>query len=566
MKVAEYLNSKSFSFKEVKRSGGTNAIMVCPFCNGGEKHEKTFAINLDTGAWNCLRSNKCGLSGSFYNLQRQLGDKPEFVNTGIKAKTYVKPRPEILPVGHVNAEYLKQRKLTGETIKKFKLFSGKSGEICFPFYKKNKVVNVKYRTRDKKFRQEKDAEPCLFNRDNVSGKVIIITEGELDCMALNQYGYQNVASLPSGASDHRWIENEWEYLEPFDLIYLCMDDDPAGWKATALLVNRLGSWRCKSVTFPHKDALACLEKNISKKAMDKCFDNAKEYPPTSLNSATDYHEEVLDLFLNPEKSNGVNTGFDKLNCLLKGWREGELTIWSGQNGSGKTTIINQVCLNLTSLGEKTCIASLELRPARYLKWAVCQATGEQAPSVSKIHDVFSWWYKKMYIFNISEEIEPDKIFNAFQYAAQRYGVKHFVIDSLMRVKLSGDEYVAQKEFVSKLLTFVKQFRVHCHLVAHPRKTASDKDKPDKMDVKGTSEITDLADNVLMIWRNHSKEEEEKSERATVKTKKNDPDTVLYLKKNREEGSLGAIGLFFDKQTRRFSGKNQEINFYIQKEV
>jgi twinkle protein len=555
VKIKQYLTDKGFEFKEVNRPSGVNAIMVCPFCHGGDKSEKTFAINLETGAWNCMRLNNCGLTGSFYNLQRKLGDQPVFLKNNVsnRAKVYSRPKLKAFPtINQPAMQYLQSRGFTEETLSKFKVFLSKNEEIGLPYYKGKSLVNVKYRTLDKKFRQEKNAEPCLFNRDSITGETLIITEGEFDCMALDQYGFSNITSLPSGVNDHRWIENEWDFLEQFEDIYLCLDDDDAGHSAITVLVSRLGSWRCKSVIFPHKDALDCLKHKISKKDMEDCFFNAIEYPPNTIVAASDYVDEVVDLFIKPDALNGVSTGFPGLNYFLKGWRPGELTVWSGQSGSGKTTIINQVFLTLTSLNIKTCIASLELRPARYLRWAVCQALGKVNPTVNEVNSVFEWFYEKVYILNVSEEIEPDHIFNVFEYAARRYGVKHFVVDSLMRIKLSQqDVYAAQKEFVSRLLTFTRKYKAHCHLVAHPRKTTSDRDKPDKVDIKGSSDITNLADNVLVLWR---PPDEQKA--------KNDPDAILLIKKNREFGELGGVKLFFDKSTKRLSCENQEINFYF----
>lgn len=555
MDVRNYLIAKGFEFKEVNRSGGINAIMLCPFCQGGEKHEKTFAINLETGAWNCMRLNNCGLSGSFHSLQVKLGDKQMFYQPVVssKPKSYTRPKPEVLGLDNKSLQYLKKRGFTKKTIKDFKVFINKNGEIGLPFYKKQVLVNVKYRTVNKKFRQEKNAEPCLFNGDGVFGKTLIITEGEFDCMALSQYGFSSVTSLPSGTNDHRWIDNEWDFLEQFTKIYLCMDDDEAGHKATEILITRLGRWRCLSVVFLHKDALGCLSAGVPKETMQECFNDAKDFPPAELELASNFYEEVVELFSYPDKLNGIPTGFPGLDHYLRGWRKGELTVWTGQNGSGKTTILNQVCLFLTSENIKTCIASLELKPARYLRWAVCQALGKGFPRTDEINNVFQWLYEKMYILNATEIISPKQIFEVFEYAARRYGVEHFVIDSLMTVKLPpGDEYAAQKEFVSQLLSFVKKHKVHCHLVAHPRKTASDRDKPGKVDVKGASEITNLADNVLAIW---------KPEYSEGKPD-NDPDAVLYVKKNREFGELGGIKLFFDKHSKRLICKDQTFDLGI----
>lgn len=457
-----------------------------------------------------------------------------------------------------NLAYLHKRGFSDEIIKQFGLFNGIKGEICIPYFKNGQMINVKHLDDkrpvggERSLWQESDAETCLLNRDSITGDTLIITEGEFDCMSLVQYGFTNVTSLPSGVKDHRWIESDWDFIEKFKTIILCMDNDKAGHEAIDYLVARLGRWRCKSVTFAYKDANDCLINSVSKEKMSECFQNAQEFPPNTLKTAGSFYEEVADMFLDPDRYKGQDTGFPGLNHYLRGWRKGECTIWSGRDGSGKSTILNEVVLFNASQRIKSCIASLELRPARYLKWALSQAWGKEYLTVDEVARAFEWIDQWVYILNSSETIQPDEIFNVFEYAARRHGVEHFIIDSLMRVDLPGqDEYKAQKDFVTRIMTFVKKYQVHCHLVAHPRKAANDNDKPGKVDIKGASDISYLADNVLSMWRQDPEEK-----------KDNDPDGVLYVRKNREFGELGGVRLYFDKDSRRFRCQGQEIDFYL----
>ena len=51
--------------------------------------------------------------------------------------------------------------------------------IAFPYLRNGEVVNVKYRTMDKSFRQVKGAEKILYGLDDIVGQeTIIIVEGE----------------------------------------------------------------------------------------------------------------------------------------------------------------------------------------------------------------------------------------------------------------------------------------------------------------------------------------------------------------------------------------------------
>jgi twinkle protein len=262
-----------------------------------------------------------------------------------------------------------------------------------------------------------------------------------------------------------------------------------------------------------------------------------------------FSEKIQKLFELGPKLFGTPTAWAELDGILKGWRSGELTIWSGRNGSGKSTILNQVILDLAKKGEKACIYSGEMPPERYLRWAIIQHKENDKPSPFSVADSLSWMSGKIYILNITNTITPDKLLEDFEYAARRYDCKHFVIDSLMKITLNeNDEYNQQKAFVSRLADFVKTFNTHIHLVAHPRKTQTDKDEPGKVDIKGSSHITDLAHNVIVLYR--PSDEQKSKARAQRKTVS---DMQLYLKKNREFGIEGKIHFWFDENTKKFSG-------------
>jgi twinkle protein len=153
------------------------------------------------------------------------------------------------------------------------------------------------------------------------------------------------------------------------------------------------------------------------------------------------------------------------------------------------------------------------------------------------------------VVNVHEEIDIKTLLDVFRYAARRYGCRHFVVDSLMRIKLNGDkELQEQKDICTNLVSFAKEYDAHVHLVAHPRKGNDDDDKPGKVDISGTAHITNLAHNVLIMWR----PSEELKEKYREKKKTEDvPDARLYVKKNRELGQEGSIKLRFDPQTKRF---------------
>ena len=551
MKVENYLIRKNFKFTR----RGEELVMQCPFCYG---EGKKFAINIITGAYNCLSLNTCGVKGSFWDFQKRLGDEPEKLNTNRvfykqEKKRFVRPQKEITQIEKDTPvlKYLKNRGFTQETINYFHLGEN-DNEVMIPFFKNGVLTNIKYRdVRDKKkMRQEKDAEPLLFNRDNIIENTLIICEGEYDCMALHQYGIEAV-SVPNGASGMNWIEQEWDYLETFNHIKICFDSDEAGREGAANLAARVGMWKCSLVVLPAKDANECLKKNIPFADILKCFNNSTDLTPETIVEPSFFSAKIQKLFEMGAKLFGLSTPWKELDNILKGWRAGELTIWSGRNGAGKSTILNQVVIDIAKKGEKSCIYSGEMSPERYLRWAIIQHKENNAPSPFAINDSLAWMDGKLYILNISDTITPDKLLEDFEYAARRYDCRHFVVDSLMKVGLNeNDEYNQQKQFVSRLVDFAKKLKVHVHLVAHPRKGGSDDDAPGKVDVKGSSHITDLAFNVIILNRSS---EEQKA--ATIKRGKKASDCQVHIKKNREFGIEGMLHLFFNVETKNFRSED-----------
>jgi twinkle protein len=556
MDIRNYLTSKGFEWKEITRPSGLNAVMNCPFC---EDREKKFAINLNTGAFSCLHENNCGVKGSWYDFQKRLGDEPRpldskgLLSSGKGPKTYQTPKPGkfVMPTGEA-LQFLTNRGFTEDTIKRFKLAMTEDGKtIAMPFYKGTKLVNVKYRSiSEKQMWQEKQAEPALFNRDNIPAESqgLVVTEGEFDTAALGQYGIDAV-SVPSGVGNLEWIEHEWEWLNQFKEIILAFDMDDAGQEGARKTAKRLGEWRCKRAEFPFKDANDCLKNEVPRERIIELLGNAVDFTPAVLASADEFTEEVVALIENPGKLHGIPTAFEGLDDILGGWRGSELTIWSGMNSSGKSTILNQVIIDLVRRGIGCCVASLEMPAPRYLRWAVIQFLECQYPEAARVRTAMNILGKKFFVVNVHEEIDIKTLLDVFRYAARRYGCRHFVVDSLMRIKLNGDkELQEQKDICTNLVSFAKEYDAHVHLVAHPRKGNDDDDKPGKVDISGTAHITNLAHNVLIMWR----PSEELKEKYREKKKTEDvPDARLYVKKNRELGQEGSIKLRFDPQTKRF---------------
>lgn len=406
-------------------------------------------------------------------------------------------------------EWLAGRGLNDSTIEAFKvaeqIANGKTIAV-FPFLRDGELINVKYRDLDDKrgMRQEAGAEACLFGWHLIDPKVraIAITEGEIDAMTLHQCGIPAL-SVNQGAGAHQWIENDWDRLERFSEIFVCFDDDQAGQKGASEVVQRLGIERCRIVTFGAKDANQWLQDGASGEDFHSALKGAKYMDPEELVSIADFFAQVKSL-LHPAASDPTYPR------LMVGeryadefeFRPGEVSVYTGINGHGKSLKLNQILIGLMVQHQRVCVFSGEMTPAQQGKRLARQLAGSSIPTPAYIDVIGDWLRDRYWLFNVLGGATIDRLIEVFRYGARRYGITQFVIDSLMMTDVPEDgpgAFSAQKIAIQKLATFAKQFRVHVHLVAHPRKGRDEKMPPGKMDVSGSGKITDGADNVFSVW-------------------------------------------------------------------
>jgi twinkle protein len=282
--------------------------------------------------------------------------------------------------------------------------------------------------------------------------------------------------------------------------------------------------------------------------------NATDFKPANLINSADVEKDLIEKIKHPDKFYGISTPWDDLTKILRGWRERELTIWTGNSGAGKSSILNEVVINLLRKKQKYVIvmASMEMAPTSYLRWMhMCI---NKKPNLNE-QDIINnrELLNNLWMIDCQGEIEPDFLFELFEYAAQKYGATHFFIDSLMKINLPiRDELSHQKKFINDLIEKIAvKYDGHVHLVAHPRKGDSDKSQPDKVDVSGSVNITNLAHNVLSMWR---PDDEYRAKHTSS------PDSVLFVKKNREWGTMGSVNLLFDSLTKSFTEQHKEMEY------
>ncbi len=231
-----------------------------------------------------------------------------------------------------------------------------------------------------------------------------------------------------------------------------------------------------------------------------------EYSDIPVYGVDELASEAINAFYPPPyEQAGYTTRFNPNGKILM-FRPSELSLWTGISGHGKSQLLNQVALDCIESGAKVCIISLEMRPRATLKRLGRQITTLQNPSEEYIRFWCDYYAGKLFILDHVGSIDGCDLFSWMKDIRLFFGVDVFIIDSLMKCGMKEDDYNEQAHFVDNLAAFKDRYNCHIHLVAHPRKGASENDEPGKLDIKGTGTITNMADNCFSVWRNKKKEE------------------------------------------------------------
>jgi len=256
-------------------------------------------------------------------------------------------------------------------------------------------------------------------------------------------------------------------------------------------------------------------------------------------------EKVKTRFENGGRITGDRLPWSKTHTYV-GLRPGEVSLWAGINGHGKSGLIGQVCAWNLAI-KKWLIASMEMLPERTFE-KMTQQTAGCVPANDYIESFAHWSDDKLWIYDQTESVKTDRLLAMIYYAATKLGISHIVIDSMMKCGIRKDDLNSQVAFVDHLCWASKATGCHIHLVHHIRKTEKESIIPGKFDVRGAGEITDLVDNVFIVHRNKIKE---KDLRQGKHVDVNEPDCRLIVDKQRHGEWEGIFNLWFHAASKQF---------------
>lgn len=462
-----------------------------------------------------------------------------------------------------------ERLINSFTANKYNV-SKRGGDLIFYYFDAdgNKVA-TKTRTQDKQFRTSgKWQQSVLFGQSafQSGGLAVTITEGEIDAMsAFQMMGSKYPAvSIRNGASNAlKDCIASYEWLDSFDKVYVCFDNDKPG-KIAAKEVANLFSGKAYIINMlEHKDANEYLM-NSGANDFKAAWWRASLFAPEGIVDGSTLWEEVK----NPLPSADCPYPYELLNKLTYGMRFGELTTITAGSGVGKSQIVRELVwqvmnktddnIGLLWLEEgvrKSAMSLMSLASNKLLHLPGHNASEEE------LRDAFdaTLGTGRIHLYSHFGSAAIDNILGRIRFMAKGLKCKYIFLDHIS-ILVSGqdnaDERKAIDEIMTKLRTFVEETGICLIMVSHLRRPQGQGHEEGAAtslsQLRGSAAIAQLSDMVIGLERNGQAEEE--NERNT---------THIRVLKNRFSGDTGPGGsLLYSKET----GRMQEVNPLIMNEL
>lgn len=576
-----------------KQRGHNLHFQTCPYCRS-VKDKDTFAIDLETGQFKCLRAS-CGVSGNMIQLSRDFDFSlgyavDEYYRPKKRYKRLPTPKEPIIPKDKA-VLYLESRAISAEVAKKYEItvHARHENTLVFPFFDEKGILQmIKYRDteyfsgkkfidKDGKERKspkewiEENCRPILFGMKQCNDKFdrIVMTEGQLDSLSVATADIENAVSVPNGSQGMTWVPYCFDWVSRFEEIVVfgdfekghmtLLDDIRKRFPNKIMHVREQDYRDCK-------DANELLQKH-GKDAVRQAVENAVPAPVNRVLSLAEV--ESVNIYELPK----LKTGISRLDRTLYGGLPfGMVCIIAGKRGDGKSTLASQIMANAVEQDLATFSYSGELPNYLYKSWFDFQVAGrnhiiENQTEYGTVNRfitnknqelINSWYLDRSYIYDnrIIDSDEKEDLLKSVEQAIMQYGIKVVLIDNLMTAmyidELQGsDKYDKQGLFVRKLTEIAIRYDVLILLVAHRRKNNFTSDANDE--ISGSGDITNLA-GITLSYDRGSKDEIDKGLMDESQRK-------LIIAKNRLFGKIDLKGIIlnYDEKSKRIYGNGDDVN-------
>ena len=505
----------------------------CPACRdtGGDKAGDNLSVYSD-GHGYC---NACGHYTK--NVKRLTNFKEERIMLDM-----------IAPRG-VSGSAIKDRRISGNITSKFGVTvsfdkGGKIDKHYYPYYDSkdsNCLLGYKERTVATKEFQiiGTNRGSGLFGQgaNRSGGKYLTICEGELDALSVSEMfdGKWQVVSLKNGSnSASKDVKENLEYIESFDNVVLCFDQDQAGWEAVKSVQDIISVGKLKVCKLPMKDASEMLM-NGKIKEFTNAWWSSESYTPAGIIKGSDTWEHIL----RDKDVLTIDYPYAGLNRLTYGFREKELVTITSGAGMGKTSLVKELesyILNVTD--DNLAIIHLEESIERSVKGLMSIEANApihipQYERELSLEDKKSLWQKSVgdknvYFYDHFGSMSEDSLLNVIRTYAKSFDCKWIVLDHLSIVVSDQDGSLDERKTIDAIMTklrkIVQETGVGLFLISHLKrpvgKAHEDGGQISLAELRGSSSIAQLSDIVLGLERNQQAEDPIIRNQTTVRVLKN----------------------------------------------
>ena len=500
---------------------------ICPLCSHDRKPKnqkaKCASYDWERGLGTC---HHCDSSFQLHSYQRK----------GASEKIYVRPEEaKINPPTSKIVEWFKTRGISQQTLTdcsvgegpEFMPQTGKSeNTIQFNYIVGDELINVKYRDGRKNFKLYKGAEKVFYNINSIVGfDTCVITEGEMDVLALHEAGISNAISVPNGATLNSnnldYLDNCIDYFEDKEKVILAVDNDEPGQALQQELIRRLGAEVCFMASFEDcKDANEYLIK-YGKEQLKNKINDARPVPLENVKTFKDIEDEITDFVKNGFKP-GYQIGLPNFDDIFSTYTGQFITV-TGIPSSGKSDFVDQMVVGYNQKYQwKTAFASPENAPTYLHAHKLMRKIWQGMPTRNDIHS--DKWNQiaehcNDNFFHIDmERYTLESVLRKGAELVKRKGIKCLVIDPFNKIRdvdcKTEDVNRYTMEYLTKIEMFCKKYDVLVFIVAHPTKMYRDKDgkieEPTMYNIKGGGEWYDASYHGILVHRDY--------EAKTVKAK------------------------------------------------
>ncbi|XP_033841173.1 twinkle protein, mitochondrial [Periophthalmus magnuspinnatus] len=447
-------------------------------------------------------------------------------------------------------------KITNATLKKFgvRLFKP-TKSLVFPWFggpdcslKGVKLISAQITDNDKVTYNEATV-PRISTYYNLFGfslvgrkdTEVVLTGSELDTLAVSQATGLPCVSLPRGVSCLPPIL--LPYLEQFKRVTLWLGADIRSWESSKIFSRKLGLRRC-SLVRPGEFRPCPIEALAEGKNLSRIISTSIPAAHKSIVSFKQLREDVYGELLNKDQVAGVKwTRFPELNRILKGHRKGELTVFTGPTGSGKTTFISELALDLSMQGVNTLWGSFEINNVRLAKIMLTQFAMQRLEDNLEQYDYWADKFEELplYFMTFHGQQNIKTVLDTMQHAVYLYDINHVIIDNLQfmmgQENLTVDKFAVQDHIIAAFRKFATNSSCHVTLIIHPRKEEDDRELQ-TASIFGSAKASQEADNVLIL---------QEKKLVTCPGRRS-----LQVTKNRFDGDVGIFPLDFIKSSLTFS--------------